>query len=185
MIVFAYNFDPVTGEFTSSALADASPLEPGQFLVPANATLEAPPLAGPNQVAVFSGGAWSLLPDLRNAALYSTETGERIAVTAIGDVPANATTKARPNAGHQWNAEAQTWQENPAKAAVVAKETAQATINRLESIQLLPRAVREFMLLSLEAQATPQQLAKLASYVKLKAFDEQIAELRAIIRAAP
>ena len=42
--------------------------------------------------------------------------------------------------------------------------------------------LREFMLLSLEAQATADALAKLPAYVKLKAFDDQIAALRAIIR---
>ena len=185
MIPYVYNYDPATGEFTSTALADASPLEPGKFLLPANATLQAPPQAGAHQVAVFDGKAWTLRKDLRNAELYSTQTGERITVSDIGHNPADATSVARPNAGYAWNAEAQVWQENPTKAAAVAKESAQAAINRMESIQMLPRVVREIMLLTLEAQATPQQLAKLASYGKLKAFDDQIAELRSIIRAVP
>ena len=38
------------------------------------------------------------------------------------------------------------------------------------------------MLLTLEGQATPEQLALLPSYVRLKAFDTQIAALRAIVR---
>lgn len=182
---FVYNYDPASGAFTSTSLADESPLEPGKFLAPAYSTLIAPPDPGEHQVAVFQRGEWTLRPDLRKAELYSTETGERLVVTQIGEEPANATTVARPGAGYEWSDRAKSWLENPTKAAAAARATAQEAINRLESAQLLPRVTREFMLLSLEAQATPEQLAKLASYVKLKAFDNQIAALRAIIRAAP
>lgn len=69
-----------------------------------------------------------------------------------------------------------------AARATDPKAVALAQIRALELDQLLPRATREFMLLSLEAQATPEQLALLPSYVKLKAFDNQIAALRAIVR---
>lgn len=62
------------------------------------------------------------------------------------------------------------------------KAVALARIRALELDQLLPRATREFMLLSLEAQSTPEELAQLAAYVKLKAFDDLIAGLRAIVR---
>lgn len=63
-----------------------------------------------------------------------------------------------------------------------AKAEAMAQIRGLEVANLMPRATREFMLLTLEAQATPEQLELLPAYVKLKAFDDQIAQLRAIIR---
>jgi hypothetical protein len=57
---------------------------------------------------------------------------------------------------------------------------AQAQIVALEIRELLPRATRELMLLSLEAQASPEDLAKLPAYVKVKAFDNEIVGLRAI-----
>lgn len=62
------------------------------------------------------------------------------------------------------------------------KVAALQQIRVLEQAQLMPRATREFMLLTMEAQATPQQLAQLAGYVRLKAFDNEIAALRAIVR---
>ncbi|MEY2688891.1 MAG: hypothetical protein RL375_3089 [Pseudomonadota bacterium] len=63
-----------------------------------------------------------------------------------------------------------------------AKAEALAQIRGLEVANLMPRATREFMLMTLEAQATPERLAQLPAYVKLKAFDTQIAGLRAIVR---
>lgn len=73
-------------------------------------------------------------------------------------------------------------QELQEQAARARPVLAAAQIRALEFEQLMPRAVREFMLLTLEAQATPEQLALLPAYVKLKAFDNQIAVLRAIVR---
>ncbi len=60
-----YNYHPVTKEFLSQCEADESPLEPGVYLIPANATDMAPPTEGDNQKAVFDNGAWSLKDDYR------------------------------------------------------------------------------------------------------------------------
>ena len=67
-------------------------------------------------------------------------------------------------------------------AEVNRRAGAAAAIRALEIEQLIPRAVREFMLGYMEERATPQQLANLPAYVKLKAFDNTIAGLRAIVR---
>jgi|GEM_PF-2885209 len=75
-----------------------------------------------------------------------------------------------------------TQQELLDRAEVGRKSLAAAQIRALEFEQLLPRVTREFMLLSLQAQSTPEQLAHLPAYVKLKAFDDLIAGLRAVIR---
>lgn len=61
------------------------------------------------------------------------------------------------------------------------KAVALAKIRALELDQLLPRATREFMLGYLEERATPEQLAQMAAYVRLKEFDNQIGALRAIV----
>lgn len=54
----------------------------------------------------------------------------------------------------------------------------QAQIAALESSTMLPRVTREFMLVYMESQATPAQLAGLPAYVKVKALDTEIAALR-------
>ncbi len=54
-----------------------------------------------------------------------------------------------------------------------------AQIQALEQEQLLPRATREFMLLAMEAQFTPEQLEANPGYQAVKVFDNNIVNLRA------
>lgn len=54
-----------------------------------------------------------------------------------------------------------------------------AQISALERQAMLPRVTREFMLAYMEAAATPEQLALNIGYTRVKAFDQQIATLRA------
>ncbi len=63
--------------------------------------------------------------------------------------------------------------------AAKTSDTARAQIELLERQQLLPRATREFMLMFMEANATPDILAVNPGYQAVKAFDLQIAALRA------
>ena len=76
-----YNYDPNTFVFLSECEADESPLEPGEFLIPAHATQIAPPdELTSNEVAVFDPAteAWLKKIDYRNVPLYDTTTGLRI-----------------------------------------------------------------------------------------------------------
>lgn len=75
-----------------------------------------------------------------------------------------------------------TQQELLDRAELGRKSLAAAQIRALEFEQLLPRATREFMLLTMESDYTLEQLVQLPAYVKLKAFDDMIAGLRAVIR---
>jgi hypothetical protein len=60
MTMKVFNYNPDTGEFVSESEADESPLEPGVFLIPANATDLEPPSYGPGERAVFAEGKWSV-----------------------------------------------------------------------------------------------------------------------------
>lgn len=59
----------------------------------------------------------------------------------------------------------------------------QTQIDQLESKELLPRITREFMLKSLEGTYSADQLSQTIGYTKLKAFDDQIVQLRAQLKA--
>lgn len=55
-----YNYHPETGAMLGEGTADADPLEPERFLIPANATTTAPPAPGAGQFVVWTGIAWEL-----------------------------------------------------------------------------------------------------------------------------
>jgi hypothetical protein len=56
-----YNYDH-SGVYLGPSHADESPLEPGVFLIPANATTSPPPPPAENNLTVFSGGQWGYVP---------------------------------------------------------------------------------------------------------------------------
>lgn len=55
-----YNYSQLNGVYIGSEQADESPLEPGVFLIPANATTIAPPDAPLGMQAVWEGEKWGL-----------------------------------------------------------------------------------------------------------------------------
>ncbi|MDE2101800.1 MAG: hypothetical protein KGL39_31430 [Patescibacteria group bacterium] len=81
-----YLYD-TAGALTGSYAAQASPLDPGKYIEPIDSTEIAPPAAGADEVAVFSGGAWTLQPDYRGQTIYNQTTGASQEVTAIGAIP--------------------------------------------------------------------------------------------------
>jgi hypothetical protein len=99
-----YCFDPDTGEFTGKTDAHLSPLEPGKYLLPENATFEKPPPSGYREVPVRVGYAWEIRPDWRGAKLFSIHNGEEVQIKAIGQTPedAEATDQPRPDETHIW-----------------------------------------------------------------------------------
>lgn len=69
----------------------------------------------------------------------------------------------------------------PAPVAIDPKIAIQAQIDELERTQLLPRISREFMLLQFASVATQQGVDPMTNiaFSRLKAFDDQVAALRA------
>lgn len=75
-----YNYD-ANGYFTSAGDAQASPLEPGKFLIPGNATIQAPPAASATQEPKWNGTAWALV----NSRSYLAQQAQQAqAVNALG-----------------------------------------------------------------------------------------------------
>jgi hypothetical protein len=78
-----YRFHPATRIYLGADLADESPLEPGVWLVPANATEIQPPEIPPGFVAKFATNYWAL--EQRNTAERARELAlQRLAAHAAG-----------------------------------------------------------------------------------------------------
>lgn len=127
-----YNYDPATGAYISTSAADLSPREPGVFLIPAHATEIAPPDRAPFTWPVFDAGlgTWSLVPDHRGSVFYSTATGQRVEITAVGKTPAElGLTDQVPPAGPV-AFQAGAWQRDVAAAKVEQWEAIKAVRDR-------------------------------------------------------
>lgn len=99
-----YNYDSVTGMYLGIGQACEDPLVPGNFLIPACATTEAPPDAGEHLCAVYREGQWMLEPDWRGGVWWDTVTGEKREITELGQAPgASWTTKERTDPETEWN----------------------------------------------------------------------------------
>ena len=73
--ITAYSYHPVSKLYTGTTLAHPSPLEPGNYLPPANATLTPPPSLVDGQLAVYEGGAWAVCPDI-SGFWYNAQGGQ-------------------------------------------------------------------------------------------------------------
>jgi len=99
-----FHFDPKTREFLGESFAMQSPLQPGHYLLPSNATFDTPPACAANEVAVLIDGIWERRPDWRKTKLYSILDGSEVVIDKIGVTPADvdATDLQRPDEGHAW-----------------------------------------------------------------------------------
>ena len=57
-----YHYDPATSVYLGIGQADESPLEPGVWLIPTDASTEEPPKFGDSEQAVWTGDGWLLQP---------------------------------------------------------------------------------------------------------------------------
>lgn len=57
-----YHYNNETGVFLGEGVADPSPLEPGVWLIPAQAVTQQPPTHGEGQQAVWTGENWAVKP---------------------------------------------------------------------------------------------------------------------------
>lgn len=95
-----YHYRATNGEFIFESEARRDPLELGRFLVPANATTIAPPTVAPNQVAVWSGSAWTVAVDYRGA--YYDYDRNLVTIDEIGvEIPAGWTVEPREDTAEE------------------------------------------------------------------------------------
>lgn len=99
-----YHADRQTGEFLGTGHAEPDPREPGNWLIPAHAYLDAPPESGDGQVARRAAGndGWELVEDHRGP-IYATSNGERAELVELGPIPDGYTSTApRPVLSLEW-----------------------------------------------------------------------------------
>lgn len=80
-----YHYDGVSREFLGTGAADVSPLEPGVYLIPANATTNQPPEPQEGYACVWTGEVWRFVEDHRGAEGYVD--GVFIKMTELGPLP--------------------------------------------------------------------------------------------------
>lgn len=100
----------LVGEFD----ADASPLEPGVFLIPGGGVTVEPPPMGAEQAARWNGSAWEIVPDLRGRVYWLADRSRHeIAARGVA-LPAGALDAEPPKSQAEIDAE----QNAIAKAAL-------------------------------------------------------------------
>jgi len=99
-----YIFNSQTRELIGSAVADESPLEPGKYLMPTDATNIEPPEFGKKEIAVFVNNVWQVKPDWRGVQLFKTADGALTSITEIGVAPSDidATEIPQPDETYSW-----------------------------------------------------------------------------------
>ncbi|MFJ2451377.1 phage tail protein [Pseudomonas protegens] len=99
------------GIYTGPITADESPLEPGQWLIPAGCVEVEPPAPGEHQVPHWNGKRWQLVRSFQGLTAYNTATGEPLQIHQVGELPPGYTLSV-PGPGQIWrNGE---WLDDPA-----------------------------------------------------------------------
>lgn len=163
-MIAIYHYHPVTGEYLSTGTANASPLEPGVWLLPAHASEVKPPVTAEREIALFSDGAWVVEQDWRGIELWSKATAARVQAQ-LGDGPDSLkATELEPPpfaiwSGDGWIVDAAAQQADQAAAVDAAVAGRRATADT--AITPLEDAVELDM-------ATPEELAALKAWKRYR-----------------
>lgn len=117
------------GFYICQTVADADPMQPENWLIPAGCIEAEPPESKPNLAAQWQPESkkWAYLPDYRGKTAYRTDNGQPETVQTVGELPAHLTLIAPPSELHQWNGKAWVVDRTKQKAAEQAQfQAAQA-----------------------------------------------------------
>lgn len=89
------------GIYIGEAVADASPLEPGVWLIPAHCVEVKPPVIPERKAALWDGERWQLIDSYQGLTAYNTQTRAPIVVDRLGSLPAGYTMEV-PGPGQIW-----------------------------------------------------------------------------------
>lgn len=110
------------GFYVCQTVADADPMQPENWLIPAGCIDTEPPEVKPNLAAKWQpeSKTWAYLPDHRGKTAYRTDNGQPETVQTAGELPALLTLITPPSELHRWNGKA--WALDKAAAAAVKAE---------------------------------------------------------------
>ena len=129
------------GLFIGEELCQESPLEPGTFLYPSDRfTTVPPPEAGENQIQLFTGESWILIPDFRGTTVFEKATAQAVEWRIAGDLPMEYTVESPEGFRYPIYVEGEGWKEDTRsleaeKASTTRKERARrmaTTLNRID-----------------------------------------------------
>ena len=93
--MIAYNFDPLTREYTGRETAPENPKRLGEYLMPANSTQTPPPEIREGYARIWNGSAWEYAEDHRGHVIWQDhETGRT--VDTLGPIPEGWSTERPP-----------------------------------------------------------------------------------------
>lgn len=148
-----FHFAAQTGAYLGESNAEIDPID-NVPLVPANATLTAPPSAKDGQVACFVDGAWEVKADQRGTT-YWTADGTKVTITDIGaSKPTDALDTPPPPSREEQRAAALT-KVDAEHARALRDLTGGATIEERDTWKTKEEAARAMI----ELEATPGQSA--------------------------
>ena len=112
--------------FVCATAADADPMQPGHWLIPARCVEVAPPKTGKNQAAQWQpeSQTWRIIPDYRGQTVWRTDAWQYDGVATdkvieAGELPEGLTAVPPPSALHTWDAAKKTWVLDKAAAQVL------------------------------------------------------------------
>lgn len=161
-----YNAHPATREYLGAGQADPDPLQPDNWLIPAHAYVDAPPIApaGYSVRRVEDGSKWELVEDHRGT-VYSTHTGAERRVDELGPVPDGFSTEPRPSEFHNWSAGAWVLDAAAARAQLIQSERDWRN-SQIEGIKWLRDRHRDQVDIAVETTLTVEQFTELLVYVQ-------------------
>ena len=112
--MISYGFDSKTREYKGEINCQESPREPGQFLIPANATPVSPPEEQAGKARVWNGSSWEYVTDNRGKTLYSFDDSRQTSVMSniLGaDVPEGWTLTPPPDPENKYTFSGGQWVE--------------------------------------------------------------------------
>ena len=84
--MIAYNFDPVTHEYTGRESVQENPKKPGEYLIPAHSTLTEPPEIREGYARIWNGKTWAYVEDHRGENIWQNHEVCRL-VAELGPIP--------------------------------------------------------------------------------------------------